>query len=98
VIFTVINVGGAIFALAGGEMMHAAVHAALLVGTFALWQNAPSRQRQDSLVTPPQDDLQLEHLQQSLDAIALEVERIGEGQRFVTKVLNEEAERDPTAP
>ena len=29
----------------------------------------------------------LEHLQQSMDAIAIEVERISEGQRFVTKVL-----------
>lgn len=31
----------------------------------------------------------LEQLQQSVDAIALEVERISEGQRFVTKLLNE---------
>ena len=29
----------------------------------------------------------LEHLQQSMDAIAIEVERISEGQRFVTKVM-----------
>jgi hypothetical protein len=31
----------------------------------------------------------LEQLQQSMDAIAIEVERISEGQRFVTRVMNE---------
>lgn len=31
-------------------------------------------------------------LQQSVDSVALEVERISEGQRFVTKVLSERAE------
>lgn len=31
----------------------------------------------------------LEHLQQSMDAIAIEVERISEGQRFVTKLMSD---------
>lgn len=31
----------------------------------------------------------LEHLQQAVDTIAIEIERISEGQRFVTRVLNE---------
>lgn len=31
----------------------------------------------------------LEHLQQSVDTIAVEVERISEGQRFVTRILSE---------
>lgn len=35
---------------------------------------------------------QLEHIAQSVDAIAIEVERISEGQRFATKML---AERSP---
>lgn len=34
----------------------------------------------------PQDD-RLEHLQQSVDAIAVEVERIAEAQRFSAKLL-----------
>lgn len=34
------------------------------------------------------------HIQQSIDSIAIEVERLSEGQRFVTKVL---AQRDPAA-
>jgi hypothetical protein len=37
------------------------------------------------------DPGQMTHLQQSVDAIALEVERISENQRWVTKVINEKA-------
>jgi hypothetical protein len=34
---------------------------------------------------------------QALDAIAVEVERIGEGQRYVTKLLTERDARSPEA-
>jgi hypothetical protein len=34
---------------------------------------------------------------QALDAIAVEVERIGEGQRYVTKLLTEHDVRSPEA-
>lgn len=37
----------------------------------------------------------LERIEQAVDAIAVEMERMGEGQRFVTKLL---AERAPGAP
>jgi hypothetical protein len=40
---------------------------------------------------PPQDD-RLEHLQQSVDAIAVEVERIAEAQRFTARLLAERTE------
>jgi hypothetical protein len=40
------------------------------------------------------DDPRLAQLSQSVEAIALEVERIGEGQRFVTQLLAERAERE----
>jgi hypothetical protein len=46
----------------------------------------PSKQ-----VTREQDE-RLEHLQQSVDAIAIEVERIAEAQRFSAKLLSERAE------
>jgi len=36
---------------------------------------------------------QLTHLNQAVDAIALEVERISEGQRFTTRLLSEQKER-----
>ena len=39
----------------------------------------------------PQDD-RLEHLQQSVDAIAIEVERIAEAQRFSARLLAERTE------
>ena len=53
-----------------------------------LWKRAsdPSPRHQ------PEPDLvnrRLEQLQQSVEAMAIEVERISEGQRFVTKLLSE---------
>ena len=42
------------------------------------------------MATPVASDVeQLQHLTQSVDAIAIEVERISEGQRFTTKMLSE---------
>lgn len=46
----------------------------------------PSKQ-----VSRAEDD-RLEHLQQSVDAIAIEVERIAEAQRFSAKLLSERAD------
>jgi hypothetical protein len=43
---------------------------------------------------PPEVNARLERMEQALDSIAIEVERISEGQRFTTKLL---AERN-TAP
>lgn len=40
---------------------------------------------------PAMDDRRLQHLEQAIDAIAIEIERISEGQRFTTKLL---ADRD----
>ena len=39
------------------------------------------------------DDERLEHLQQSIDAIAIEVERIAEAQRFSAKLLADRGEK-----
>lgn len=97
-VFTVINVGGAIFAVMRGEMMHAGTHAALLVGTIVAWQTFSSPRRQENEDSVPRLDSQVEQLQQSVDAIALEVERIGEGQRFINKLQQEEADRQPVRP
>jgi len=44
------------------------------------------------LPPPAQHDDRLEHLQQSVDAIAVEVERIAEAQRFSAKLLSERSE------
>lgn len=69
--------------------MHAGVHFALLAATFGIWGVTPGRKREAEAIAAPGPDAQLEHLQQSLDTIALEVERIGEAQRFMNKVVKE---------
>jgi hypothetical protein len=45
----------------------------------------------DSPAPPAADarENRLEHLENAVDAIALEIERIGEGQRFTTKLLSD---------
>ncbi len=100
-LFAIINVAGAGYALAAGEQMHAALHVALLVvglGAYAVWRLAVRERRQNL----PQDlpnaqltDERLQYLQQSVDAIALEVERIGEAQRFSDKLRAEQRETLP---
>jgi len=46
----------------------------------------------DSTRTPVAEE-RFARLEQAVDAIALEVERISEGQRFTTKLLSEQARR-----
>ena len=97
-LFTVLNLGGAGFAAADGEWLHTAAHIGLmLVGAYFVWRIA-SRAQQPQLSGVEQSDERLEHLQQSVDAIALEVERIGEGQRFITKLAEKRAEPSPLKP
>ena len=43
---------------------------------------------------PPELQLRLERMEQALDSIAIEVERISEGQRFTTKLLAERAKTE----
>ena len=44
---------------------------------------------------PAEVSAQLEHLNRAVDAIALEVERISEGQRFTTRLLTDQRESAP---
>lgn len=47
-------------------------------------------ERQDSVTKIPNDvSARLERMEQAIDTIAVEVERISEGQRFTTKLLSE---------
>ena len=90
-IFVLINVGGFIFALASGEMMHAVTHAAvLLVGVagYSLWRGR-SEPNEISGADSAAATRRLDHLQDSLDVIAVEVERIGESQRYAQKIIQE---------
>jgi hypothetical protein len=91
-IFTVVNFAGAVQAAAAGQALHTGAHVALfLVGAYFLSRLAP-RTRRLHVTGAQQADERLEHLQQSVDAIALEVERIGEAQRFITKLAAEQAD------
>ncbi len=60
---------------------------AITVGLVRGVQSKPKPLR-----APDAQSLQLEQLQQSVDAIAVEVERIAEAQRFSAKLLAERAE------
>ena len=45
---------------------------------------------------PRQDDQRLERIESAVEAIALEIERISEGQRFTTRLLAERSGEDPS--
>jgi hypothetical protein len=59
-----------------------------LIGVAAAYAVRPLRR----VPRAPESDDRLDHLQQSVDAIAVEVERIAEAQRFSAKLLAERAE------
>lgn len=61
----------------------------VIVQARKLWMRdsaAPSR-------SSPETDMRLERIEHAIDAMAVEVERISEGQRFVTKLLADRQER-----
>ena len=90
VVYILINVGGAIYAAYMAEPMHASLHLALLLpGAWML-----SRLRATRVAAPVgspelfgQVPDRLTNLEQSIDAVAIEVDRISEGQRFMTNFL-----------
>jgi hypothetical protein len=99
-LFSLINVAGAVFAAARREWLHAGTHIGLaLLGAYAVWWLAPSRTarrrwpRREAVSpgTPGELSDRLTHLEHAVDAIAIEVERIGEGQRFITRSFVEHA-------
>ncbi|MDQ6871042.1 MAG: hypothetical protein M3037_03400 [Gemmatimonadota bacterium] len=74
-----------------------AVVAGTMSGVLKMWLNRPGRP------SVAQTDLKeirdgLGQIQQAVDAIAIEVERLSEGQRFTTKLLAENAREARTIP
>jgi hypothetical protein len=87
-VFALVNLGGAVVAVARGELLHAGAHVLLLLASaYAVWRLAPSRW------VPLPDELsdRFARLEETLDAVAVDVERIGEGQRFMTRFFTENA-------
>ncbi len=80
-------------------VMSGAAAAAYSIRTIA---NATVRHReQDRKIaeasTASVSDERMARLETAVDAIAVEVERISEGQRFATRLLSEQAQRPPPA-
>ncbi|MEO6865523.1 MAG: hypothetical protein ABI229_08725 [Gemmatimonadaceae bacterium] len=64
---------------------------ACLAGISVLVLRAFNRSKLPQSLPPKNYDERFAQLQQSIDSIAVEVERIAEGQRFSTKLLAESA-------
>jgi len=77
------------FAARPAEAWHATIHAllAVLLGVGA--QRLMARQQSALRGQPAIGGDREQRLEQAIDAIAVELERVGEGQRFVTKLLAE---------
>jgi hypothetical protein len=97
-LFMLINLGGAGMAAVAGEVLHTAAHVGLLLlGAYFVWRLAP-RVRGQQMLAEEEADPRLEHLQQTLDAIGLELERVGEAQRFTTKLVTERVDAASPKP
>ena len=75
-----------------GVMLTIIVSVAALTGVYvgAKWALAAAKGRSSGMSRL--DDSRLEQLQQSVDSIAIEVERIAEAQRFTAKLAAERSE------
>lgn len=97
-LYSVINIGGAAYALVMGEIPHAALHVALMLVGVVVWYafGPPSGARRIAIAggLPGEDPAltdRFRNLEQSLDAVAIEVDRISEGQREMTDLLADTA-------
>ena len=91
-LFTAGNLAGAVYAALVGEPLHSGAHVALmLLGLYWAWRLL-TRAGGHGQPSVPLSDERVEALQQSVDAVALEVERIGEAQRFRDKLQAERVE------
>lgn len=90
-LFATLNFAGGVVAAAQGELLHTGIHAGLmLVGAYCarlVWRRVGSV----APALPHELTDRLTLLEQSVDAVAIELERIGEGQRSMTRFLTENA-------
>ena len=80
------------------DVISFAVVAAVIVGmvgslvAIGIWGMRASRKKSSRELPNPVYEQRLDQIQQSIDAIAVEVERIAEAQRFSAKLLKERSE------
>jgi hypothetical protein len=83
-----------------GVVITLAICATAIVMGLIIHISAHAKLRRDAATklrnVPPDVSSRLERMEQSIDAVALEMERISEGQRFTTKLLSDmsDARRD----
>ena len=94
--YVFINVAGLLYAWRMDEEMHAMAHLFLLllgVAGYIGWRIARRGvPQEDHLPRAQVAEQRIEYLQQSIDAMALELERVGEAQRFSDKLRVERGE------
>ncbi|MDQ6718546.1 MAG: hypothetical protein M3Z17_09415 [Gemmatimonadota bacterium] len=77
------------------------ITAIIMAGLFPLlraWAKKIERASQTTMI-PAEVTSRLERIEQAVEAVAIEVERISEGQRFTTKLLSEaKPEKTAVAP
>ena len=101
-LFALLNAAGGVYAGIMGEHRHAGAHVALaLAAAYAVWVLVARRRANDGAPqlagaggTPGELSGRLTNLERSIDAIAVEVERVGEGQRFMTRLFTEKHDRE----
>jgi hypothetical protein len=98
-LLSLVNLVSVWFAARPAEPWHASIHALLAV-LFGLGaQRLMARQQALLRSDPLLGDDRVKRLEQAIDSIAVEVERVGEGQRYVTKLMAERGqEQERSAP
>ena len=88
-ILSAVNVASIWFAAAQMEPLHATIHGAL-AALFAVGaQRLMARRALHPAGTADVANDRIRGVEQALDVMAVELERIGEGQRYVTKLMSE---------
>lgn len=91
VVFGVVNAAGAVMAAIAKEPVHAMTHVALaIIGAYVAGALVVAARRPVDVPRVAGAELeseQLAHLELSLEGLAVGVERMGQGQRFVSRLF-----------
>ena len=87
--WVLVNAGGAAYGLAMGGWLHGFSHIAALAGGYMAWQFYFHRNEDLAPISELTPEARIDSLQNAVDSIALNVERIGEAQRYQEKLMKE---------